>query len=277
MPELDRSSPSLDRPSRRHLTGALTIAVAPLIASGCRPSPPAPPPAPAAPASTAPLAPPLVTQAAQRGGCQPAGGGAGVDLDGRCVPIAMVAGGWGGAAARPDHPALAQVRAAGCEPDSNLARGDGAVFVHVTCGGRGAVPGYVMRVDDAGVQARVAVPAAGGARVSVVTGARPLVVVVLDGVGTMALDAATLDGLAGWERMGGWFNATTEGAAPSPDGAWFAVPDPYGGHLDVVRVADLRVAASVSVRELAARDQGPGRIEWTGAGLRVTTFRLPYE
>lgn len=231
-----------------------------------------------------PSAPPLVAFDAPDARCQASGGGAGVDLGGSCLPIVMRAGGSSHQAPAPaPDPRIAAATArlsAGdeCTPSSGAVIGDDAVFMHVVCTdvNRERV-GYVVRVDSAGNVVSVAVPKARAGRVTFVPGARPLIAAVLCDVGTMVFDARTLAGKAGWKRMGGWANAASDGAAASPDGAWLAVPDPYGERIDLIRTADLTVVASPRVRDLAARDEGPGRIAWSGAALEITTFRLPYE
>jgi hypothetical protein len=233
-----------------------------------------------------PSAPPLVAFDAPDARCQARGGGSGVDLGGTCLPIVMRAGGSDHDAPAPAPAADPRIAAAAarlsagddCTPSPGAVTGDDAVFMHVVCTdvNRERV-GYVVRVDSAGNVLSVAVPKAAAGRVTFVPGARPLIAAVLCNVGTMVFDARTLAGRAGWARMGGWANAASDGAAASPDGAWLAVPDPYGERIDLVRTADLTVVASPRVRDLAARDEGPGRIAWSGAALEITTFRLPYE
>jgi hypothetical protein len=231
-----------------------------------------------------PSAPPLVAFDAPDARCQARGGGPGVELGGACLPIVMRAGGRDPKAPAPaTDPRIAAATARlsvgdECTPSPGAVTGDDAVFMHVVCTdvNRERV-GYVVRVDPAGSVLSVAVPKAAAGRVTFVPGARPLIVAVLCDVGTMVFDARTLAGRAGWNRMGGWFNAASDGAAASPDGAWLAVPDPYGERIDIIRTADLTVVASPRVRDLAATDEGPGRIAWSGAALEITTFRLPYE
>ena len=170
----------------------------------------------------------------------------------------------------------ARLAAIGCQPGSNAVTAGGATIVRAFCNGRGgAVPSELVRLAPAGEVARVALPITGAAVLTAVDGPRPLVVAVLDDVGTQVFDARTLDGLAGWQRMGGWFNAITHGAAASADGAWLAVPDPYGARVDFVRTRDLAYVGSIAIPRV--HDRGPGRVAWTAAGLEVTTYVLPYE
>jgi hypothetical protein len=186
--------------------------------------------------------------------------GPGVVLDGACLPIAMRSGGWN---LEPPPP----------ETDPQI----GAVFLKLACvDGHRALFSKLVRVDPDGRERSVAMPWA-FAYLTFLPGPRPRIVAVLGDTGTLVLDARTLATLAGWKRMGGWFNATTFGAAVSPDGAWFAVPDPYRGRIDIVRTADLTVVASRHIHDIAAGDEGPGRVVWTPDALEVTTFRLPYE
>jgi len=216
--------------------------------------------------------------------CRTRDGGLGVDLDGRCLPVVIHASpvpGWEVRFPETHDPqglaAVARASADGCSVASNVAIGDGAAFLHVWCGDPRSGTRQLVRIDPAGTITRVAVPHASFAQIAFVPGARPLVVAVLADVGTMAFDARTLAGLASWQGMGGWFNAASEGAAASPDGAWFAVPHPYGERIDIVRTADLTVAASLRIGDLVKGDHGPGRVVWSSSALEITTFRLPYE
>jgi len=215
--------------------------------------------------------------------CTACDGGPGVVLDGACLAIAMRSGGWD---LKPPPPeadpqivaAIARISARDhCSPSSSAAVGDGGVFLTLACvDANRAMFSKLVRVDPDGRERSVAMPWA-SAYLAFLPGPRPRIVAVLGDTGTLVLDARTLATLTGWKRMGGWFNATTYGAAVSPDGAWFAVPDPYRARIHIVRTADLTVVASRNVADIAAGDEGPGRVVWTPDALEVTTFRLPYE
>ena len=207
----------------------------------------------------------------------------GVELDGRCWPVALRTQGWDEEPRRiesdPDAvAALEPLIARGCRPEGNAVAGAGAAFAHVTCGRfHGAVPGELVRVEPSGATIRVAVPATGGSRLTFIPGARPLIAAVFNHVGTMVFDARSVDGLAGWSEMGSWFNATTWGGAASPDGAWLAVPFPYHRRIDFIRVADLTAVAALQLPVEPPRGHGPGRVVWSSDGLEVTSYPLPYE
>jgi hypothetical protein len=238
-----------------------------------------------------------------------AGGGPGVLLDGHCVPITVVDGGWGDPSSLPAASAAGvdfvvalthagkrgaaltvtdrasgklrtRVKLGDCSLRSSVVYGAvggvASAFVQLVCGtyGGGDLEDSLLRVDGKGDVTRVALPWDTDGLLTLVPGPRPLLFAVFNGQGTVALDARSLSWLAGWSVMGGWFNATTLGASPSPDGRWVAVPDPYGGVVDFVRLSDLTLQASVGVGKVGG---GPGVIEWTAAGLTVTTFELPYE
>jgi hypothetical protein len=214
--------------------------------------------------------------------CTTCAGGPGVVLDGVCVPIAMRSGGWNLEPPPPETDpqivaAIARSSHGDCSLFSSAAVGDGAVFLKLGCvDGNRTLYSKLVRVDRDGRERSVAMPWA-FAYLTFLPGPRPRIVAVLGDTGTLVLDARTLATLAGWKLMGGWFNATTYGAAVSPDGAWFAVPDPYRARIHIVRTADLTVVASRHVADIAAGDEGPGRVTWSHGALEVTTFRLPYE
>jgi len=215
--------------------------------------------------------------------CTTCAGGPGVVLDGDCLPIAMRSGGWNLTPPPPETDpqvvaAIARVSAHDhCSLFSSVAVGDGAVFLKLACvDGNLTMYSKVVRVERDGRERSIAMPWA-YSYLTFLPGPRARLVAVLGDTGTLVLDARTLAPLAGWKRMGGWFNATTYGAAISPDGAWFAVPDPYGEQIYIVRTADLTVVASRPVAGIVAGDEGPGRVVWSHDGLEVTSFRLPYE
>jgi hypothetical protein len=256
------------------------------IASACAsPGSGGPPPSPTT-ATTATTAGASSTPRDAR--CRTPSGGVGVNLDGTCQPVVLHAApepGFGLPRPATQDPqevaAVARLSAEGCAVASNVATGDGAVFVHVACGDARSGSHQVVRLDAAGTRSagapRSSIAAARWALVSFVPGARPLVVAVLEHAGTSALDARTLATLAHWDNMGHWANAASDGATASPDGAWFAVPSPAHGRIDFVRTRDLAWVASLAFDGLVDRAQGPGRVAWSDAALDVTTVRLPYE
>jgi hypothetical protein len=228
--------------------------------------------------AASPCPPPLAAALAHDGRCPRADGGIGLALAGRCIPVELAAGDPGDPPLGARDPwVVAAIRRRGCFTDSNVIAGDGAMFVHATCGARGEVPGHLFRVERDVALRRVAIPTTSGARLTYLPAARPRLVVVLRLGGTMVFDARTLDGLAGWRDVGGWGNARSFGASVSPGGEWLAIPEPYQGRLVVVRLADLVAVASLHFTRHDALKSGPGRVEWSGGGLRVLTYPLPFE
>lgn len=105
------------------------------------------------------------------------------------------------------------------------------------------------------------------------SGARPLLILTHEFDGTWVYDAKTLTQVGRWPELGRSGNAYTEGASPSLDGEYLAIPEPYMGRISFLRAKDLRIVAEVSGKLLL----GAGRVVWSKDSIQVEAFPLPYE